>query len=86
MFSKLVQSNARINAMDKLIVIVNSVRMPAGFGRKSVKSKGQPLDVAAHLKKSIIRVKSDTDCLAHALIIAIARLENDPDYKSYRDG
>jgi len=50
-FSKLVQSNARINAMDKLIVIVNSVRMPVGFGRKSVKSKGQPLDVAAHVKK-----------------------------------
>jgi len=85
-FSKVAQSNARYNAMDRLIVVVQSVRMTVGFGRKSIRSKGQPLDVAAHVKKSIIRVKSDTVCLAHALIIDIARLENDPDYKSYRDG
>jgi len=85
-FSKVAQSYARYNAMDRLIVVVNSVRMPVGFRRKSVKSKGQSLDVAAHVKKSIIKVKSDTDCLAHALIIDIARLENDSDYKSYRDG
>jgi len=39
-----------------------------------------------HKWKKYHQVKSDTDCLAHALIIAIARLENDPNYKSYRDG
>jgi len=33
-FSKVAQSNARYNAMDRLIVVVNSVRMPVGFGRK----------------------------------------------------
>ena len=84
-FSKVAQSNARYNAMDRLIVVVQSVKMPVGFGR-SVGSRGQPLDVAARVKHSIIRVKSDRDCLAHALIIAIARLENDPNYKSYREG
>ena len=48
--SKVAQSNARYNAMDRLIIVVNSVKMPVGFGRKSVKSNGQPSDVAAHVK------------------------------------
>ena len=49
-FSKVAQSNARYNAMDRLIV-VNSVKMPVGFGRKSIKSNGRPLDVMIHFKK-----------------------------------
>jgi hypothetical protein len=36
----------------------------------------------AHLKKSIITVTAEDNCLAHALIIAVARLTNDPDYKA----
>jgi len=39
-FNKVAQSNARYNALDKLVVVVHSVKMPVGFGRKSVKSKG----------------------------------------------
>ena len=85
MFSKVAQSNARYNAMDRLIVVVQSVKMPVGFG-KTIRSKGRPLHEIVHEKKSIIRVKSDTNCLAHALIIAIARLEKDPKYISYRQG
>jgi hypothetical protein len=57
--------------------------MPIGFGR--VKTKGRPLSVTAHLKKSIVEVKAETNCLAHALIIAIAKT-NDPNYKAYRQG
>ena len=40
----------------------------------------------AHLKKSIIQVKFETNCLAHALIIASAKLINDPNYKAYIQG
>jgi hypothetical protein len=40
----------------------------------------------AHLKRSIIEVKAETNCLAHALIIAVARLPKDPDYQAYRHG
>jgi hypothetical protein len=40
----------------------------------------------AHLKKSIIEVKAEENCLAHALIIAVARLTKDPNYKAYRQG
>ena len=39
-----------------------------------------------HLKCSIIEVKAKSNCLAHALIIAIARITKDPNYKSYRNG
>ena len=41
-FDKVGQSNARFNALDKLTVIVHSIKMPVGFGR-SVRSKGRPL-------------------------------------------
>jgi hypothetical protein len=40
----------------------------------------------AHLKRSIIEVKTETICLAQGLIIAIAKIRNDPDYKAYRKG
>ena len=40
----------------------------------------------AHLKKIIVEVKAEENCLAHALIIAIARVENDVNYKAYRQG
>jgi hypothetical protein len=53
-FSKVAQSNARFNALDKMIVVIHSVKMPAGFGRKAVRSMGRPLSVMAHVKTSII--------------------------------
>jgi hypothetical protein len=40
----------------------------------------------AHLKKSIIEVKTETNCLPHALIITIGQITNDPDYTAYRKG
>jgi hypothetical protein len=60
--------------------------MPIGFGKEMLKTKGRPLDDLAHLKRSIVHVDAETNCLAHALIIAIARVDNDPHYNSYRRG
>ena len=40
----------------------------------------------AHLKTSVVKVQATDNCLAQAIIIAIAKLENDPDYKAYRQG
>jgi len=71
--------------MDRLIVVIHSVKMPVGFG-KAVKSKGRPLSVIAHVKNSIIEIKAETNCLAHALILAIPGLRKDPNYNSYRRG
>jgi hypothetical protein len=40
----------------------------------------------AHLKKSIVEVKSEQNCLAHALIIAKAKIEKHHNYKAYIQG
>ena len=48
---------------------------------RAIKTKGRPLDIVAHLKKSIVQVKSETKSLAHALFIAIAKITYDPNYK-----
>ena len=85
-FSKIAESNARYNAMERLIVVIHSVRMPVGFGKTAVKSMGRPLSVMAHVKRSIINVNAETDCLAHALIMAIASLTKDSNYEAYRKG
>jgi hypothetical protein len=84
-FEKVSQSNSRFNALDTLTIEVHALKMPAGFG-VSINTKVRPLGVMAHLKRSIISVKVETNCLAHALIIAIARLTKDPNYEAYRRG
>jgi hypothetical protein len=83
---KVTQSNSRFNALDTLTIEVHAVRMPEGFGGDGRKTKGRPLGVMAHLKKSIITVNAETNCLAHALIIAIAKITNDPNYVAYLKG
>jgi hypothetical protein len=40
----------------------------------------------AHLKRSIVEVKAEENCLAPALVIAIAKLSNEPNYVAYRKG
>jgi hypothetical protein len=58
--------------------------MPVGFGGGVVKGKGRPLSVMVHIKRSIIEVKAEKNCLAHAQIIALAKATSDPNYKTYR--
>ena len=80
------QSNYRFNALETLTVVVHSVTMPVGFcfPGNGIKTKGRKLSVIAHLKTSIIEVKAETNCLARALVIAIAKLTNDPNYRQDR--
>ena len=60
----------QINQNDKLVVTVHSVRMPVGCGRRdALKTQGRPISVMAHPKRSIVGVKAEENCLAHALII-----------------
>ena len=65
---------------------VHSVRMPVRFGTRAIKSRGRPLLVMEQLKTSVVKVKATENCLAQALIMAIAKVENNPNYASYRDG
>ena len=83
-FEKVTQSNARFKDLDTLAVELNSVKMPVGFGLQSsgMKTMGRPISVMVYLKKRIVQVTTETNCLAHALIIAIAKLTKDPNYKA----
>ena len=85
-FDKVSKSNARFNASDTLIVSVHSVKMPVGFGGDGIKRNGRPLATMVHLRSSIVEVGTKENCLAHALVIAIARLNNYPNYTLYRKG
>ena len=82
MFDKVSQSNTGFNASNTPIVTVPSVTMPVGFGWDGIKRKGRPLATMVQLKKSIVEVRAEENCLAHALVLATARLNNDPNYKA----
>jgi hypothetical protein len=83
---KVAQSNARFNALDKLIMTVHYVKLPVGNGGNRITAKSRPLGIMVHLKRSIVEVKAESNCLAHALVIAIAKITNDPDYKAFCQG
>ena len=83
---KVAPSNARFNVLDKLIMTVHSEKMPIGHGGGGIASKGRQLETMVHLKWSIVEVKAEENCLAHALIISIAKLTNDSNYVAYRKG
>jgi hypothetical protein len=65
-WQKVTQSNSRFNAWDKVVLEVHSVKKPVGFGGDGRKTKDRPLGVLAHLKRSIVKVKAETNCLDHA--------------------
>jgi hypothetical protein len=58
--------------------------MPVGNGRE--KTKGRSLSVLSAIKRSIVVVKAAFLCLAHALVIATARVTSDLKYESYKHG
>jgi hypothetical protein len=60
------------------------VRIPVGKGRE--KTKGKSLSVLSAIKMSIVTVKAAFLGLDHALLIAMARVNSDPKYGSYRHG
>jgi hypothetical protein len=69
-FWKVAQSNARFNALDKLVLNIHYVKMPIGNGGNGIAAKSRPLANMAHLKKSIeVRAEKmygprfrDSDC------------------------
>jgi hypothetical protein len=74
-----------LNALGTLRFHVHLVKEPVGFG-KAETSKGRPLPVIAQFNLGIVEVNTKENCLAHALLIAVAKLTNDSDYKVYRQG
>jgi len=61
---------------DRLGVHLDHVRIPAGNG--SGKTKGRSMTEVSVIKKRFVNVKAAFLFLAHALIIAIAKVNGDP--------
>jgi len=81
---KVIQSNTRFGLRDRLEVHLEHVSKPGCKGR--IGTKGRSLDVMNAIQKSIVTVKALLNCLAYALIIAMARVNSEQKYQTYRDG
>jgi len=62
--------------------------MSVGFDKHAIKNRDRPHSVMPQIETCIciLEMKSEENCLAHALAIAIAKLHKDPNYKAYRQG
>ena len=80
---RVVQSNQDFRLNDTVTVDIIHVETPRGSGRKRIH-----LDIEEFLKNkdSLVRTQNKDDlCLARALVVAIAKIEKDPKYKSLVD-
>ena len=83
-FQRVIQSNQEFRLNDTVDVSVIHVSMPSG-GKGSKRSE---VNLKKHLqkKRSIVRIQNDDDlCMARALVVAKAKLDNDQQYKSIVD-
>ena len=81
---KVIQSNQDFRLNDTVTIDINHVAMPEGSG----KAKRTLPYIRDHLKSkgSVICINNFDDlCLARALVVGIANIENDPKYKQIRD-
>ena len=78
---RVIQSNRDFRLNDTVVVDIIHVEAPQGSGR----SKRTILNIKdfLHKKKSVITIRNDDNlCLARALVVAIAKIEKDPNYKN----
>ena len=85
-FERVIQSNQDFRLNDTLTVDIIHVVAPQGSGKRS---KRTTLDLREYLRKkgSVITIKNNNDnlCLARALVVAVAKIEKDPKYKTLID-
>ena len=83
---KVVQSNEEFRLNDTVNIDILRVEMPQGSGKSKLKRKTWNIREYLQEKKSVITINNKDDlCLARALVVAIARIENDPRYNSIMD-
>ena len=83
---RVIQSNQEFRLNDTVTIDIIHVVTPQGSGKS--RGKRTTLNIREHLKekKSIISINNNDDfCLARALAVAIAKIENDPKYKQIRN-
>ena len=83
-FERVIQSNKEFRLNDTVEINVIHVSMPMGGGG----TKRSEVNLEKHLdkKKSIIRIRNEDElCMARALVVAKAKLDNDPRDRQIRD-
>ena len=82
---RVIQSNRDFRLNDTVTVDIIRVEEPQG-GTSNGSSKRTTLNLREYLKKkSVITINNnDNLCLARALVVAVARIENDPKYNQIR--
>ena len=78
---RVIQSNRDFRLNDTVVVDIIHVEAPQGSGR----SKRNVLNIKdfLHKKRSVITIRNnDNLCLARALVVAIAKIGKDPNYKN----
>ena len=83
-FERVIQSNQEFRLNDTVDVNIIHLVMPRGGSG----SKRSEINLEKHLakKKSIARIQNSDDlCLARALVVAKAKIDNEPQYKSIAD-
>ena len=82
---RVIQSNQEFRLNDTVTIDINHVKAPQGSGKS--RGKRTTLNIREHLKekKSIVCINNTDDfCLARALAVSIARIENDPKYNQIK--
>ena len=77
---RVIQSNQEFRLNDTVTIDINHVESPQGSGRK----RRTIFDIDDYLdeKASVVRIRNKDDlCLARALAVAKAKVDNDPKYK-----
>ena len=83
-FKRVIQSNKEFRLNDTVEINVIYVSMPTGG--KGTKRSEVNLEKHLEKKKSIIRIRNEDElCMARALVVAKANLDNDPQYKCIVD-
>ena len=83
---RVIQSNQEFRLNDTVTIDIIHVVTPQGSGKSNLKRT--TLNIREYLKekKSIISINNtDNLCLARALSVAVAKIENDPKYKTIKD-
>ena len=83
---RVIQSNQEFRLNHTVTVDIIHVVAPEGSGKSNVKRT--VVNIREYLKKkgSVITINNtDNLCLARALVVSIARIENDPRYKQIKD-
>ena len=83
-FEQVIQSNQESRLNDTVEINVIHVSMP--IGRKGSKRSEVNLEKHLEKKRSVVRIRNDDDlCMARALVVAKAKLDDDPRDRQIRD-